>query len=475
MKKLLSMKTVLIAIAFTVFLLLIKDNLDVVWNICSMILAILTPFFIGFLIAYILNFPYKFFYTKAFGKMGQKRKILAKLKKPFSLICTYLIVLALIVMIIEIVVPQIALNITNLVDNMPTYFNNAMEYVNQLFNWINSTFNTNFSLDSILNSLYKELTQLLTFSNITSTAGDATSAIFTVISSTTSGLYNFIMGIVISIYFLAEKEMLCRQCKRLAVAFIPIKRLPKIYEIVDITDTKCGRFLVGDILDAGLVGILVFITMSIFQLPYAALIGVLIGVTNIIPFFGPYIGGIPSAFILLLVSPRDMIIFIIILVIIQQLDGNLFKPKIIGNQLGLSSFWVLFSVVVGGALFGVIGFVLGSPIYAVIYTLIGKRVRNKINDKGKIAQQALDFEVLNYAKIAEEQKKIREEKERLQKEKFMKFIHLDKFGDENESKNTEDSKDTVDTEDKENTEESSVKSTENQSDEEKESDNLNEN
>ncbi len=441
MKKLLTMKNVLIAIAFTVALLLLKDNLDMVWNICGTVIGILTPFFIGFLFAYILNFPYKFFYTKAFGKMGQKRKFLAKLKKPLSLILTYLLVVAILVAIMEIVMPQIALNIVNLVQDMPEYFKTAISYINGTFDWINSTFGTSFSLDITTQDIVNEMQKYLTFSNVTTSVGNVTSVLYEVVSNTTSGLYNFIMGVVISVYFLAEKEMLCRQIKRLAVAFIPIKRLPKVYEIVDITDTKCGRFLVGDILDAALVGFLVFITMSIFQLPYAALIGVLVGVTNIIPFFGPYIGGIPSAFILLLVSPRDMIIFLIILLVIQQLDGNLFKPKIIGNQLGLSSFWVLFSVIVGGALFGVIGFILGSPIYAVIYTLVGKRVRNNINDKGKIAQQALDFEVLNYAKIAEEQKKIREEKEKQQKEKFMKFIHLDKLTDSDKSDDSDTSDD----------------------------------
>lgn len=133
-----------------------------------------------------------------------------------------------------------------------------------------------------------------------------------------------------------------------------------------------------------------------------------------------------------------MIVFVIILVVIQQLDGNLFKPKIIGNQVGLSSFWVLFSVIVGGALFGIIGFILGTPIYAVIYTLIRKRVKNSIDSKGKIAQEALDFEVLNYAKIAEEQKKIREEKESQQREKFKKLIGLGKSdGDDKEEENAE--------------------------------------
>ena len=173
--------------------------------------------------------------------------------------------------------------------------------------------------------------------------------------------------------------------------------------------------------------------MSIFQLPYAPLIAVLIGVTNIIPFFGPFIGAIPSAFILFLIDPIDMIIFVIIIVIIQQLDGNLFKPKIIGSQVGLSSFWVLFSVIVGGGMFGVLGLILGTPIYAVIYALIGKRVKNRIESKGKIAQEALDFEVLNYTKIAAEQKKLREEKEMQHREKIMKFINRTKTNGEDDS------------------------------------------
>ena len=206
-----------------------------------------------------------------------------------------------------------------------------------------------------------------------------------------------------------------------------MKFLPRVYEIVDVTDTKCGRFLVGDILDAGLIGILTYIVMSIFHLPYAPMIAVLVGVTNIIPFFGPFLGGIPSALILFLVDPIYAFWFVVILIVIQQLDGNIFKPKIIGNQLGISSFWVLFSVIVGGALFGLPGFILGTPIYAAIYTLIGKRVRNRIDEKGKIAQEALDFDVLHYTEIAAEQKKIRAEKEQEQMDKLKKRLHLDKF------------------------------------------------
>lgn len=421
-----SIKTLLIAIAFTVFLLFIKDNMNLVWNILSTIIGILTPFIIGFLFAYILNFPYKFFYNKVYGKMGKKRKFFLNLKKPLSLVTTYVTVIAVVVVLIAIVVPQIVVNITSLASALPQYYSAFMENAEGSIDWINSTLGSNIDGESILASFSNEILSVFSLDNVTKFASETTQIILNMLTSTTTGIYNFVMGIVISVYFLAAKESLCKQVKRLAVAFIPIKYLPKIYEIVDITDTKCGRFLVGDIIDAAFVGLLTFIVMSIFQLPYAPLIAVLIGVTNIIPFFGPFIGAIPSAFILFLIDPWDMIIFVIIIFIIQQLDGNLFKPKIIGSQVGLSSFWVLFSVIVGGALFGIVGLILGTPIYAVIYSLVGKKVRNNIKEKGKIAQEALDFEVLNYVKIAEEQKKIREEKENAQKEKIKKLIGLGK-------------------------------------------------
>lgn len=439
MKKLLPLKTLLICITFTVGLLLIKDNMDDVWLVFTKFLQILTPFLIGFLFAYILNFPYKFFYTKAFGKMGTKHKVFAQMRKPLALVCTYTLVITILVALLWIVVPQIIDNAASLVKALPAYFDALVKNLNELIDWINSTFNLAIEKGNLLENLTNQVLGFMSLDNVTQFAGKTGEALLGMLLNTGNSVYNLLMGIIISVYFLSAKEQLCRLVKRLAVAFIPIKYLPKIYEIVDISDTKCGRFLVGDIIDAGFVGLLTFVSMVILNVPYAPLIGVLIGVSNIIPFFGPFIGAIPSAFILFLISPWEMVKFIIIVVIIQQLDGNLFKPKIIGNQVGLSSFWVLFSVIIGGALFGLPGFILGTPIFAVIYSLVGKKVRNSINDKGKIAQEALDFEVLNYQKIAAEQKKIREEKESQQREKLMRLIHLNKSekADEEDSSDSE--------------------------------------
>lgn len=439
MKKLFTLKNVLICILFTIFLLFVKDNFSVVWNAICLVASIMTPFVIGFLFAYILNFPYKFFYNKAFKFLKGKKPFLENMRKPLAIICTYASVVAVLGFLIAILVPQIADNIASLVERVPAYIDSIYKWLASMAEWLNHNYNANIDIDASFAQLGQEIIKNLNGATIANISKNFLfDTLMPMITNTTAGIYNFVMGIVISVYFLSAKEMLCRQVKRMAVAFIPIKYLPKVYEVVDITDTKCGRFLVGDIIDAAFIGVLVFITMSIFQLPYAALIAVLIGVTNIIPFFGPFIGAIPSAIILFLESPWDMLIFIAIVFVIQQLDGNLFKPKIIGSQVGLSSFWVLFSVIVGGSLFGMVGFILGTPIYAVIYTLVGKRAKNAIDKKGKIAQEALDFEVLNYVKIAAEQKKIREEKETAQKEKFLKFIKPDKHTN---SESNDDNKD----------------------------------
>ena len=279
---------------------------------------------------------------------------------PLSLVITYVGTFAIIVALIVVLIPQIINNLSNLVKEFPGYVNSAQEMLTVLTAQIakmNLPFLQEVSVDDM-------------------------------VAGVTNFFMGSLMGIVISIYFLVFKEQLCRQVKKLAVAFIPIKYLPKVYEIVDITDTKCGRFLVGDILDAALLGVIFFVVLTVFD-PWLA------------------------------------VWFLVIVFVIQQIDGNILKPKIIGNQVGLSSFWVLFSVIVGGALFGILGFILGTPIYAVFYSLIAKKARIKIEEKGKIAQEALDFKVLNYAEIAEEQRKIRAEKEQEQKRRLQKLLHLD--------------------------------------------------
>lgn len=405
------LKGPIICIAVAVGLLFVKDNFAVVWNIICTVASALTPIVYGFVIAYILNFPYKFFQEKVFGRIGTKNAKWQKCVNPFSLVSTYLLVLGIIAVLIGFIVPELTTSILALAESLPDYFSQFQLNVDQFIDWIQSTFGYTMEGFSSFNEIVQQIITTITGGDLPKFAQSLIDAVFPAAISTAVALYNCIMGIIISIYMLISKDKLCKQVKRLAVAFIPIKWLPKVYEFVDVMDTKCGRFIVGKVLDSSIIGIMCFICMSIFNLEYALLISVMVAVFNIIPFFGPFISAIPSAFLLLLIDPVHCLIFIVMIIVLQQIDGNLIGPKIVGDKVGLIGFWTLFSVLIGGGLFGFPGLILGTPVFAGIYTLLGKRVRNQIDEKGNIAQQALDFEVLKYSEIAEEQKRLRKQYE----------------------------------------------------------------
>ena len=376
----------LICIAFAVFLLYIKDNMGYIWGALTGLAAILTPFICGFGIAYIMNFPYRFFKKKVFDKV--KAKWFKKISKALSLIIAYVLVLGVITVLISVLVPQISENLKNLVKNAPAYIESFRNLTGDLLDWLKDTFGFDVSaLDNMNQTIVDSISKLASFDNV--------GKLFSAVTDTIGFFYTWIMAFVLSVYMLANKEFLCTQLKRLGAAFLPTKWMPTIYEIINVADEKCGKFLVSRIIDASIVGVSCFICMMILNLPYAPLISVIVAVCNIIPFFGPIIGGVPSAFLLLLVDPWDALIFVIMLFIIQQIDGNLVNPKIVGSKVGLIGFWSLFSVMVAGAMFGIPGMILGTPIFASIYTLIGRKTRKRIIMKGENADRVINMNVIN--------------------------------------------------------------------------------
>lgn len=443
------LKGPIICIAVAVGLLFIKDNFGAVWGIICNLASALTPIIYGFIIAYILNIPYKALKEKVFVKIGKDNKRWQKCINPLSLVCTYLLVIGIISLLIGFIVPELSDSIVGLAKNIPGYFEQFELNVNMFIDWLKNTFGIQLSGITSFNDVMSHIFVNFTNNDLSKVAQNVINAIFPAALSTASVIYNLVMGIIISIYMLISKDFLCRQVKRLAVAFIPIKYLPKVYETVDVMDTKCGRFLVGKVLDSTIIGILCFIAMSVLQLDYALLISVLVAVCNIIPFFGPFISAIPAGFLLLIIDPLQCLIFIVMIIVLQQIDGNLIGPKIVGDKVGLIGFWTLFSVIVAGAIFGFPGLILGTPVFAAIYTLLGKRVRNKIEEKGSIAQQALEFEVLKYTEIAEEQKRLRKKKENGSHKNLSKFLQkeLDKkknnTGKESEINETDEIKEVI--------------------------------
>lgn len=380
----------LICIVFAVFLLYLKDNMGYIFSGIGGFFAILTPFIYAFGIAYIMNFPYRFFRNKVFGRI--KVSWFHKINKGVSLVVSYIIVFGIISLLISVLVPQLSQNLNNLVKNIPSYVDSFETYTKDLGEWIKIHFGFDLSIfDNLNNFLISKAKEMASLDNV--------GKVFSAVSGTIGVFYNWIMALVLSIYMLVSKEFLCNQLKRLGAAFLPTKWMPTIYEIINVSDEKCGKFLVGKILDSAIVGVMCFICMMIANLPYAPLISVIIAICNIIPFFGPFIGAIPSAFLLLLVSPIDCLIFIIMIFIIQQIDGNLINPKIVGSSVGLIGFWSLFSVMVAGAMFGIPGMILGTPIFASIYTLIGRKTRKRIAMKGENAERVINMSVINSNKL----------------------------------------------------------------------------
>lgn len=425
----------IICIAVAIALLFVKDNIKVVWDIICLIATALTPIIYGFIIAYIINFPYKFFKERVFKKIGKNNAVWQKIYDPFSLVFTYLFVVGIITLLICFILPELIASISNLAESLPSYFEQFQLNVNMLIDWLKNTFGLELNGISSFEELTTTVFKTFTGNDISGFTQKLIDSLSPLAVGTITTLYNWIMGIILSIYMITSKKKLCFQIKQLAVAIFPIKWLPKIYEIVDVTDNKCGRFIVGKIMDSAIIGVICFILMSIFQLEYALLISILVAVFNIIPFFGPFISAIPAAFLLLMIDPIQSLIFIIMIVVLQQIDGNIIGPKIVGDKVGLIGFWSLFSVIVGGALFGFPGLILGTPVFAAVYTLLGKTIKNKIDEKGNIAQQALDFEVLKYTEIASEQKKIRNQGEGHNISKFLQK-ELIKKKDTNASKDS---------------------------------------
>ncbi len=391
----------MICIVFAVFLLYIKDNMGNIFSGVASFFSILTPFIYAFGIAYIMNFPYRFLHKKVFGKI--KAKWFQKINKGLSLIITYVVVLGVISLLISFLIPSLSENLSNLVKNIPGYIKSFQNYTGDLTIWVKEHFGLDLSIfDNLNHNIIKIASQMANMDNV----GKVVSAL----TGTIGVFYNWIMALVLSIYMLVNKEFLTRQLKRLGAAFLPTKWMPSIYEIINVSDQKCGKFLVGKILDSAIVGLMCFICMMVFNLPYAPLISVIIGVCNIIPFFGPFIGGIPSAFLLLLVSPWDCLIFVIIIFVIQQIDGNLINPQIVGSSVGLIGFWSLFSVMVAGAMFGIPGMILGTPIFATIYTLIGRKTRKRIAMKGENAERVINMDVIKTNRLTNVKRKKKDKK-----------------------------------------------------------------
>ena len=357
------------------------SKIDILLEKIGSVISVLQPFFVGFLIAYLLDFMLRFLENIVF-EMKWFKVLKIKSKRLVGLIVTYLIAFILIGLFIQFVLPQVIDSIIELINNIPSYIIQSTTLVSQLFD----KYNLNDQYLSLANENIKKLVDY--------TIGVATEllpVLGNLLKNIAASIWNIVLGFIISIYLLKDKENLLLKCRQILYAVFPLKIAKKTIKVVEKSNYIFGKFLVGKILDSFLVGIVTFSVLEIFAMPYAILIAIIIGVTNIIPFFGPFMGAIPSFILILIVSPSKAFWFLIIILVIQQIDANLIVPKILGKSMGISAFGILFAILFAGEFFGIIGMILGVPMFAVIYSLLDELLYDKLSKKGiKLEQKNIN-------------------------------------------------------------------------------------
>jgi predicted PurR-regulated permease PerM len=379
------MRNILIVVVIAILLFWGLQNLSTVSYFFNTIFGILTPFLLGLCIAFILNVPMKVIENNIFPANAKDKKgIYKKFKRPVSLLLTIIFVLAIIILVMLIVIPEVVRTFGILRTGIPNFILRIQELYNELIarlhelmpgittakiNWadINKT---------VFGFLQNGTTSLLGF-----TVNIATS-IF-------SGVLNFVLGFIFAIYILIQKESLARQVKRVLYAYLPETKADRLLYILRLSNKTFSNFITGQCLEAVILGTMFFITMLIFRLPYALMVGVLIAFTALIPLFGAFIGLFVGTFLILVSSPIKALWFIILFFVLQQIEGNLIYPRVVGNSVGLPAIWVLVAVTLFGSTFGIIGMLVSVPIFSVLYTLLREDVYPRLKDK-RISSEKLE-------------------------------------------------------------------------------------
>ena len=362
-------------------------------GILRMVAGILAPITYGAVLAYLTAPVYngaREFCERTLRPSTKSEKKLKRAGKVYGTITSLLLVCVVIFGLLRLLLPQIWESISGLNAALPTYIEN-------LYMWIRKLLEDNPEFESmVLSNLTYVLTEFQDWGRGFFTRMDA-EWVGTFISSLSSGVMtavtqvmNALIGLIVMVYLLNIKELLAGQGKKIIYSLFPVKIANDIVSEIRFVHKVFGGFIIGKLVDSLIIGILCFLCLSFMDMPYYLLISVIVGVTNVIPFFGPFIGAIPSAFLVLLVSPMKCLYFLIFILLLQQFDGNILGPKILGDSTGLPSFWVLFSILLFGGLFGFVGMIIGVPTCAVIFDLISKAVTKSLKAKN-LSEETEDY------------------------------------------------------------------------------------
>ena len=358
------------------------------------ILNIFMPFIYGLVIAYLLNPCIVCFEKKVYNKLadkivkgGNKRKF----ARTMSLFTTTVIFVGFIVLLFSFFIPELISSLQMFVTNVTEYVNNTKEILIHVFGGSDS-------IREFINDNYSKVSDTFIGWVNDGMLNDLISSLGNGIFKTFKLIYNFIIGYIIAVYILIDKERFKGQIRKLLYSLFDDDKSNVILDNVSYTDKIFMGFFSAKLIDSLIIGLICFAGMLLFRMPYALIIAVIVGVTNIIPYFGPFIGAVPSALLILLVAPQKCIPFIIFVFVLQQFDGNILGPKLMGNKTGLSSFWVLFSLLIFGGMFGVIGMIIGVPIFSIIYNFVGRIIKDRLKSKN-LSIETEDYEKTEMIKI----------------------------------------------------------------------------
>ena len=367
----------------------IKVSFFIRWR--KTIWDIIFPFVLGGAIAFLTNVPMSFLEKKIFENVKKKNKIVRKLKRPISLILTIVLVVGVIALVMFGVIPQ-------LTRTMGTLVTSINDFIPQMQSWIGEFFHNNQEIMNLVDQIEFDPDQAIKWgiSLLGNGAGNMMNTTMSAVGSIVSGVATFFIAFSFACYILFQKEKLHIQIRKVFFAFLPRQKADAFLKVCSLTYRTFANFLAGQCLEAVILGSMFVVTLSILRMPYALLIGILIAFTALIPIFGAFIGCAVGSFLIFMVNPQQAILFVIVFLVLQQIEGNLIYPHVVGESVGLPSIWVLAAVTIGGNLMGIVGMLVFIPLLSVLYTIFREFVYLRL--KKQNIKQVTKTEIEEYTK-----------------------------------------------------------------------------
>ena len=358
---------------YSIILFFLLYNLGYLLNGLSELVSIVSPIIIGFIIAFLLNILVRVYEEKIFSFINKKKfKNPLKIKRPLSIIASLITLVAVISLLAVYIFPQLLESVSTLIDTIPGYIKSLEEFIMPIVNDADILSPIWDKIVGAWQEILQSIGQIL--------SGVLNSVVSTTVSAT-STIIKFFVGVVFAIYMLLTKESLIFQGKKILYSIMKKERVESLISVGRLINVTFTKFFAGQLIEAVIIGCLCVIGMLIFGMPYPLLIGTIIGITNMLPVVGPFIGAIPSTFIIFMVDPTQAFWFVVFVLVLQQLESNLIYPRVVGTSIGLSALWVLVAITVGGNLGGAVGMLVAVPSMAVIYKLVARSVNKKLAKK----------------------------------------------------------------------------------------------